>query len=713
MFIGINGLGRIGKCILLQLIENKNINIKAINIPDFNINNIETYLKNDSNHNYNKNFTIEIISENIFKINNKKIHLLNNRDASQLNWKKYGINYVIDTTGVYLTYDKCIKHCVDYVIMCAPPKDNTLQFVYNVNNEKYSGEKIISNASCTTNCISPILKILDENYKIEKANFTTIHSMTASQNTTDTNNFKNRTSRAIMNNIIPHTTGASKSITKLLPNLEGKIKGTSLRVPVLNVSVVDLNVKLNKKRKLDELFNDLKEYDHIEINTKNLVSSDFNTTTNPTIIDKNACIDLGDGEFKLMIWYDNEWSYSSQVIKLCEHMVTYNEKNNPYYHPLFIENSSLENKKVILRVDWNIPYEKENFIINDDFRIVSSLKTIYYILKNNPKYLVIISHLGRPKTYDKNLSWKNFLEQLKKYFNQNICLLEDGISEKSLEILDKNLHKLYLCENIRFHDIETNYSKINNEEILNNETVKIFNNFGDVYINDAFGCMHRKHMSICGFNKEKYFGYLVDKEIKSLELINKNINNDKILAIIGGAKMDDKLLLLEELSKKVDGIYLSGGNINSIIKNDFYKNHINKIKENKSKIYEMTDGLASENLNSKANYYKSNDLPEEKYFFDIGMQSIIELNELIKEYDVIFWNGTLGVVENKLYCHGSQTLAEMLMKSGKKIIIGGGDTACFINNFDHNFFYVSTGGGASIDYISNGSLVGFDIFNKK
>ena len=174
--------------------------------------------------------------------------------------------------------------------------------------------------------------------------------------------------------------------------------------------------------------------------------------------------------------------------------------------------------------------------------------------------------------------------------------------------------------------------------------------------------------------------------------------------------MDDKIALLGELSKKVDGIYVSGGNINSIMKNDKYKNYIEEIKNNKSKIYLMKDGLASSDLNVPGTYYKSENLPKNNYFFDIGMQSIIELNNIIQEYDIIFWNGTLGVVENDLYSYGSRTLLELLIKSGKKIIVGGGDTACFVNKNNHNFYYVSTGGGASIDYISNGSLAGMKYF---
>ena len=715
--IGINGLGRIGKSILIQLLNNKinNINIKAINIPDFDIKNLETYLKNDSTHKYKTDFHIEIIDENRCKINNNEIFILNNRDASKLNWNLYNIKYVIDSTGAFLTRDKCNLHNVDHVIMCAPPKDNSPQFVYNVNHELYNGESVISNASCTTNCISPVLKFLDEKYTINNANFTTIHATTASQNTIDTNRFKNRTSRSIINNIIPHSTGASNSITKLLPQLENKIKGTSLRIPVSNVSIVDLNIKLKKDVSFEELLDEIDKCDYLELNDKSLVSSDFNTSENPSIIDKNASLDLGNNEFKLMIWYDNEWSYSSQVIKLLSYAIdkNYEIKNNSITEKKFIKNATLENKNIILRVDWNIPYNSDDYTIKDDFRIKSSLKTINYILSKNPNRIFIVSHLGRPNGENNDkYSWKHFIKQIQEYFNEEVKFLDKGIHEDSLDEMNKGNHKIYLCENIRFHKEETTFDyNINNNDNDNdneNKLLTIFNKCGDIFINDAFGCLHRSHMSICGYKGDKYYGYLIQKEVNSLKLLIENKNHEKILAIVGGGKINDKLKLLEKLSLKVDGIYIAGGNINSILKEEKYKEYIDDLKKNKSEIYLMNDGLASSNLNERCNYYSSSTLPDDNYFFDIGMQSIIELNKIIDEYDIIFWNGTLGVVENDLYKYGSTTLIQLLMKSNKKVIIGGGDTACFVNNFNHGFYYVSTGGGASIDYISNGNLVGLN-----
>lgn len=324
--VGINGFGRIGKCLFLQLMTNDNIVVKAINIPDFDIQFFEHYLKTDSNHSYNKKWTVKIINDNQVRVDGNLITILNSRYADGLEWTDYDIDYLIDTTGVFLTKEKAEKHKVPYFIMCAPPKDDTPQFMVNANEDKYRGETIVSNASCTSNCLIPVLKFLDNKYTIIDGNFTTIHAATASQKTTDTTKMNKRTCRSIFNNIIPHTTGASKSIGKILPKLDGKLVGASVRVPVSNVSLVNLNVRLETNTTINEIINDMKNENYIKIESKPfMVSSDFMTTTCPSIIDVNGSMDLNNNQFKLVIWYDNEWSYVFKVVCLLEHMIKYNK----------------------------------------------------------------------------------------------------------------------------------------------------------------------------------------------------------------------------------------------------------------------------------------------------------------------------------------------------------------------------------------------------
>ena len=319
--IGINGFGRIGKCVFLQLLWDSTIEIAAINALNLTAANFEEYVKHDSVHRYSKNFPVELINSKQIKVLNHTITLLSDREAKNLNWKSYGIDYVIDATGSYLTQDACLQHNVNYVIMSAPAKDETKTFVYGVNHLDYLGESIISAASCTTNAICPALKIIDDHFHLKNASFTTIHSTTASQSTVDI-----LRGRSIFNNIIPHSTGANAAIAKILPNLSCTVPGTSMRVPISNVSLIDLTFEVDQPFSYDSLILIIKESNYFnilyQISQSNLVSCDFLTTTTPTICDFHSSVKISDHKMKLMIWYDNEWAYSAQVIRLLKYVAT-------------------------------------------------------------------------------------------------------------------------------------------------------------------------------------------------------------------------------------------------------------------------------------------------------------------------------------------------------------------------------------------------------
>jgi len=704
--IGINGLGRIGKCVFLQLLNEPYINIKAINILNYDINQLEKYIKYDSVHKYYNNFNFKIIDDKHISINNNIIRLFNERDAKNINWKSYDITYVVDATGFYLTQEKAKSHNVDYVIMSAPPKDNTPMFVVGVNDEKYNGESIISNASCTTNCITPLLKILNDEYQIIKGNFTTVHATTSSQSIADGQPDKNRTYRSIFNNIIPHTTGASKAIDVVLPEIEGKIKGTSLRIPTSDVSIVDCNILLNKDTNINEILDKLRDYMNIEVNDLKLISSDFLTTECPTIIDSDCCMELDDNEYKFMIWYDNEWSYSAQLVKMLNKMIDFNnstiEKNKLKYKH-FIVTGNFENKRVLCRVDYNVPVD-ENNNIKDTFRIDTTLPTIKNILKNNPKYLILTSHFGRPKGKEEKYSIHFLIPYLEKVLNQKVVFLEDGFDTKSLEKIEENNNIIYLMENVRFHWEEQNPTS---------EFTNLINEFCDIYVNDAFGCCHREHSSIIGFNeKESYYGYTIQQETYLLDTIL--YANKKKLAIIGGGKMDSKLQLLKYLCKKMDTIYICGGNINSILKGNFDE-YLEEISSYKAEIVLMEDGYKAKSIEDKNCIYNdSNELDNDEYFFDCGDKSLNTLEKLINNHDLIFWNGVCGVVEKSNYSIGSIKLLSLLDKYNKKTIVAGGDSVGFVNNnqkcITNTNIELCSGGGSSIDYLTSGTLVGLKQF---
>ena len=242
-------------------------------------------------------------------------------------------------------------------------------------------------------------------------------------------------------------------------------------------------------------------------------------------------------------------------------------------------------------------------------------------------------------------------------------------------------------ENVRFHDYETN------ENIKKKIDIDI-----DVFCNESFSCSHRNHKSITGIESQFHtYGYCFSKEIEALNIIN-NSPGSNIIAIIGGSKMEDKIPMLRNLSNQISYIYITGNNINSVKK---YQDFFNEIKNNKAEIIFTQDGF---NRKENKNIYVEN-LDTEK-ICDIGPKSLNDLFEYIKKSDIVFWNGTLGITEDNFFKNGSESLINILNQSNTKVIIGGGDTTGFVNKYDNNFYHISTGGGASIDYLSNGTLPG-------
>ena len=678
--IGINGFGRIGKCIFLQLIKNDFINIKAININNLSINNFQEYINNDSIH-HTEQFQVNILKNNYIEINNKIIKIFSEKDPEKLNWKQENVDYLLETSGAFLTTEKAKLHDVDYLIMSAPPKDIRVTpiYCYGVNENDYKGEKIVSAASCTTNCIAPMLKFLNK-FNIENANFITVHSATASQSVVDTANFKKRTNRSIFNNIIPHTTGASDSLDIILPELKNKVIGTSVRIPVSNVSMIDLNVQFEKPIIMQDVISNIEKIkdDVLTTNNDKLVSSDFIGNKSPTILDNNSIFQLTDKSIKFTLWYDNEWSYSAQMIRLLKHMFEYNQNTSISK----ITNTNCYNKTVFVRCDFNCPVENQK--IQDDFRIRSSLKTLQKIIIDKPKKIIIATHFGRPKNKEIELSTKIFMPYLEKYFNNTIHFLPNGLDSTNDDIKEDGI---YLMENVRFHDYETN------RDIHKDIHIDI-----DVFCNEAFSCSHRNHKSITGINSSiKTYGYCFLKEIEALNTINSS-HGSKIIAIIGGSKMEDKIPMLRNFSNEISYIYISGNNANNVAK---YKHFFDEIKNNKAKLIFTEDGFNIKD--GVVNYV--DDLNKEK-ICDIGPKSLNTLFKYIENSDIVFWNGTMGITEDEFFKNGSENLVNMLNKSGKKVIIGGGDTSCFVNKYKSNFYHVSTGGGASIDYLSNGTLPG-------
>ncbi|MFA7200817.1 MAG: type I glyceraldehyde-3-phosphate dehydrogenase, partial [Bacteroidales bacterium] len=275
--------------------------------------------------------TVEVQGNKLI-VNGNPIRVTSERDPANLKWNEVGAEYVVEATGLFLTHEKAEAHLragAKRVLMSAPSKDDTPMFVYGVNHKEYKGQDIVSNASCTTNCLAPVVKILNDKYGLIEGLMTTVHSITATQKTVDGPSVKDwRGGRAASGNIIPSSTGAAKAVGRVMPELNGKLTGMSFRVPVVNVSAVDLTCRLEKPATMEDIKADMKaasegEFKGILGYTEDaVVSSDFIGDPRTSIFDAGASISLNPHFVKIVAWYDNEWGYSNKILDMLTHMDT-------------------------------------------------------------------------------------------------------------------------------------------------------------------------------------------------------------------------------------------------------------------------------------------------------------------------------------------------------------------------------------------------------
>lgn len=325
--IGINGFGRIGRLVLRAAVE-KGATVVAVNDPFIDVNYMVYLFKFDSTHGrFKGTVTAE---DGALVVNGKKITVFSERDPANINWASAGAEYIVESTGVFTTIDKAGTHFkggAKKVIISAPSADAPM-FVCGVNLDAYSPDmKVVSNASCTTNCLAPLAKVIHDNFEIVEGLMTTVHATTATQKTVDGPSGKLwRDGRGAAQNIIPASTGAAKAVGKVIPALNGKLTGMAFRVPTANVSVVDLTVRLGKAATYDAIKLKVKEAAEgplkgiLDYTEEEVVSSDFISSTHSSVFDAKAGISLNDNFVKLISWYDNEYGYSNRVIDLIKYM---------------------------------------------------------------------------------------------------------------------------------------------------------------------------------------------------------------------------------------------------------------------------------------------------------------------------------------------------------------------------------------------------------
>ena len=329
--VGINGFGRIGRLVMRAACKRNDIEIVGLNDPFLTADYMAYLLKYDSVHG-KFNGTVAV-KDGKLVVNNKEIAVFSEKNPADIGWAKCGAEYVVESTGVFLTKEKCQGHLdagAKRIVMSAPSKDDTPMFVMGVNHTTYTADmKFVSNASCTTNCLAPVAKVLHDNFGIIEGLMTTIHAMTATQKVADGPSGKLwRDGRAASGNIIPASTGAAKAVGKVIPELNGKLTGMAFRVPTLDVSVVDLTCRLAKGATYDQIKAAMKAASEgamkgiLAYTDEQVVSQDFVGETCTSVFDAGAGISLSDTFCKVVAWYDNEMGYSTKVLELIAHMNT-------------------------------------------------------------------------------------------------------------------------------------------------------------------------------------------------------------------------------------------------------------------------------------------------------------------------------------------------------------------------------------------------------
>ncbi len=333
--VGINGFGRIGRLVMRASLERENVDVVAVNDPFIDLEYMKYMLQYDTIHGkLNKEIKVE---DGALVVDGKKILVYNFKDPNEIPWRDSGAEYIVESSGAFTTYEKASAHLTGgakKIVISAPAKDNSPMFVMGVNHDTYTKDMVVvSNASCTTNCLAPLAKVVNDKFGIEEGLMTTVHSVTATQKTVDGSSNKDwRGGRAATYNIIPSSTGAAKAVGKVIPELNGKLTGMSFRVPTLDVSVVDLTCRLKTPAKYDEIVAAVKEACDGELKgimsytEDDTVSSDFIHDPHTSIFDVKAGIQLSDTFVKLVAWYDNEWGYSNKVLDLVAHMYEVDNK---------------------------------------------------------------------------------------------------------------------------------------------------------------------------------------------------------------------------------------------------------------------------------------------------------------------------------------------------------------------------------------------------
>ena len=729
--VGINGFGRIGRQSLKALIERApDVEVVAVNdLVDATMN--AHLFKHDSTYGA---YPGDVrAGDSSIIIDGHEIRILAERDPANLPWGDLGVDIVLESTGIFTDAAKARAHIdagARKVIISAPAKGEDITIVLGVNEDRYdpTAHHIISNASCTTNCLAPAAKVVHDLVTIERGLMNTIHSYTNDQNILDVAHKDPRRARSAGQNIIPTTTGAAKALALVIPDLKGKFDGFSLRVPTPTVSVVDFTADVApadlgrgaQRRVPDGRRRPARGHPR---RLRRAARVDGLQGRQPQL-DRRRRIDHGarrdDGQGHRLV----RQRVGLQLPRRGPHRV---RRRSPARHrmtmdKLTVRDADVAGKRVFVRVDFNVPLADGK--VTDDSRIRASIPTINLLLAAGAS-VILASHLGRPdgKVQD-GLRLRPVGQRLTELLRRNVPVTGDALglgTEDAVKRLRPG--EVLLLENLRFHA---------EEEANDPVFAAALAAYADVFVNDAFGTAHRAHASTVGIAKllPAYAGLLMEREI---EMLSKLLDAPErpFAAILGGAKVSDKIKVIDNLLTRVDMLVLGGGMANTFLlaqgkavgkslaepdRADDARRILSRAANNGVRVVLPVDVIVAKEVTRGTEYktLQAEKIPASWHIVDLGKASQDLMVEALSDVQTVFWNGPLGVFEIPSFAHGTKAVARMLAEradAGATVVVGGGDSVAAVTQqgLADRMTHISTGGGASLEFLEGRELPGVTV----
>jgi glyceraldehyde 3-phosphate dehydrogenase len=748
--VAINGFGRIGRNVLRAIAESGRRDIEVVAINDLGPAETNAHLlRFDSVHG---RFPGEVkVESDILRVtceswSSGPIKVTAIKNPAELPWKALGVDIAMECTGIFTSKEKAKAHLdagAKRVLVSAPSNGADLTVVYGVNHDKLTKDHlVVSNASCTTNCLAPVAKVLNDAVGIEKGFMTTIHAYTGDQPTLDTFHKDLYRARAAALSMIPTTTGAAKAVGLVLPELNGRLDGTSIRVPIPNVSVVDFKFLPKRETTKDEIHAAIKAAAsrHLKgilgtVDQPN-VSSDFNHDSHSSVFDLSQTKVMDGRLVRVLSWYDNEWGFSNRMADTAVAMgkllgIGVSAHTSEAAMPAStggrrirtLSGAQLDGKTVLLRADLNVPMKDGK--VTDDTRIKRLLPSINELASQGAR-VIVMSHFGRPKAKDPEMSLAGVARKLGELMpGKDVRFIPDcigrGVKNRAASLFPGEVAVL---ENLRYYP---------GEEANDLAFAKEIAAIGDIYVNDAFSCAHRAHASTHAIATmlPAYAGLSMRAELAALSAAL-DLPRRPSAALVGGAKVSTKIAVLENLIPKVDALIIGGGMANTFLLAqgkpvgkslaepglvETARRVMAAAGKANCRIVLPTDVAVAKEFKAGADSIVTSvdAVPADGMILDLGPVSAQAVADMLKTYKTLLWNGPLGAFEIEPFGAATFAVARAaadLTQAGTLVTVaGGGDTVAALNaaGVTERFSYVSTAGGAFLEWLEGKALPGVEV----